>query len=427
MFIADKTIIGKGGFETVIEREEKEAMVEAALESWGGAPKKVLLVGPDMTRLHSGAGELTHIFHEKLSPQAQVDVIPALGTHVPMSADEIATMYPGVPADRFRIHNWRSEVRKVGQVPQEYIEDLSAGRLHFTIDIEVNRQLLDGGYDLIVSIGQVVPHEVIGMANHIKNILVGLGGSDIINKTHYLGAVHGMENIMGRIDTPVRRVMEYAATEFLSEMPIKYVQTVIAADTQGELRTRGVFIGEGRAPFIHAAKLSQQVNITVLEKPIRKAVVWLDPVEFKSHWLGNKAIYRTRMAMADDGELIVLGPGLEKFGEDARVEELIRKYGYRGTPYTLEKVEQNADLRENLSTAAHLIHGSSEGRFRITYAPGHLTREETEGVGYGWADLDEMKKRYDPNRLRDGFNEVDGEEIFFIGNPALGLWSATAI
>jgi hypothetical protein len=163
----------------------------------------------------------------------------------------------------------------------------------------------------------------------------------------------------------------------------------------------------------------------MLEKPLKKAVVYLDPSEFRSTWLGNKSIYRTRMAMADNGELIVLAPGLKEFGEDKEIDRLIRKYGYRGTPATLKFLKDNEELKNNLSAAAHLIHGSSEGRFSITYCPGHLTRQEIESVNFLYSDLQEMTKKYFPASLKDGYNTMpDGEEIFFISNPALGLWTS---
>jgi hypothetical protein len=129
------------------------------------------------------------------------------------------------------------------------------------------------------------------------------------------------------------------------------------------------------------------------------------------------------MALADGAELIVLAPGVKEFGEDKTIDGLIRKYGYRGTPATLEAVRAHADLAADLSAAAHLIHGSSEGRFKIAWCPGRLSREEVEGVGFAYGDLAAMLQRYDPEDLRNGYNRVDGEEIFFIGNPGLGLWA----
>jgi hypothetical protein len=153
-------------------------------------------------------------------------------------------------------------------------------------------------------------------------------------------------------------------------------------------------------------------------------VVYLDPQEYKSTWLGNKSIYRTRMALADGGELIVLAPGLKEFGEDAEIDRLIRKFGYRRTPETLEAVRNHPELEENLSAAAHLIHGSTEGRFSVTYCPGHLSKKEIESVHYRYAGLKQMIRRYDPGKLMEGTNLLPGgEEVFYISNPALGLWT----
>jgi nickel-dependent lactate racemase len=263
-----------------------------------------------------------------------------------------------------------------------------------------------------------------GMAGYNKNLFVGTSGTEGINKSHFIGAVYGMERIMGKADNPVRQLLNYASSNFIKDLPVVYVHTVIGYNDSGELVTRGLYIGDDIDVLSLAANLSLKVNFSVLDEPLKKAVVYLDPAEFKSTWLGNKSIYRTRMAMADKGELIVLAPGLKEFGEDKGIDIYIRKYGYHGTPATLKAIKENKELQNNLSAAAHLIHGSSEGRFSITYCPGFLSREEIESVNFNYADLKEMQKRYDPGKLKDGFNRLpDGEEIFYISNPALGLWA----
>jgi hypothetical protein len=198
----------------------------------------------------------------------------------------------------------------------------------------------------------------------------------------------------------------------------------VGRGAEGHLVVRGLFVSDDASGFEQASALSLEVNFEMLAEPLKKVVVYLDPAEFKSTWLGNKAIYRTRMAMADGGELTILAPGLKEFGEDHEIDRLIRKYGYRGTPATLAATLANPELQANLSAAAHLIHGSSEGRFGITYCPGHLTREEIESVHFQYADLKTMLQRYDPNQLKDGWNTLPGgETIFYISNPALGLWA----
>jgi len=386
-----------------------------------GAKNKVLAIPPDITRFYSRAGELTNFAWQYFGDRL-TDVLPALGTHFAMTPEEIIRMFGDMPQDLFREHDWRGGLVTLGHVPGEFVSQVSGGKVDYDWPAQVNKLLVEGDFDLILSIGQVVPHEVVGMANYNKNIFVGTGGAEGINKSHFLGAVFGMENIMGRADTPVRKVLNYASDHFAKDMPIVYVQTVVEATDDGQV-TRGLFIGDDIECFDLAAELSLKVNFQMLDEPLDKVVVYLEPEEFKSTWLGNKSIYRTRMAMADGGELIVLAPGLKEFGEDPEIDRLIRKYGYVGTDKVLNLVDEHEELRNNLSAAAHLIHGSSEGRFKITYCPGHISKQEIESVNFEYADLAEMTKKYDPEKLKDGFNDVDGEKVFFISNPGMGLWS----
>lgn len=414
----------RGSKTDVITEDDVRAALKDVFDRIGPR-KRVLAIPPDYTRLNSYAGPITSMVNEYFGDRL-TDVMPALGTHSPMTEEQIASMYQGIPLEKFRVHDWRNDVVTVGEVPSGYIEEVSEGEVSYTWPSQVNKLLLDPSFDLILSIGQVVPHEVIGMANYTKNIFVGVGGAEGINKSHFLGASYGMERIMGRAKTPVRDVLEYARTHFIPELPIVYVLTVRAKDEEsGELVTRGLFIGDDFECFEKASALSLETNFIMVDHEIRKCVVYLDPAEFKSTWLGNKAVYRTRMALADGAELVILAPALKEFGEDPEIDRLIRKYGYKGTPHTLEATEANEDLRNNLSASAHLIHGSSEGRFRITYCPGpDMTREEIESVGFAWGDLEEALRRYPIERMKDGWNWMpDGEEVYYISNPALGLWA----
>ena len=412
----------EGGPNHEIGLRELERFLTAALEKLGPR-KKVLAVPPDHTRASSRAGELTHsawrYYGDSLSA-----VLPASGTHKAMSPQQLHGMFGDVPPRLFRAHNWRADVETIGVVPREFICEQSEGKLNCEWPAQVNRLIRGGEFDLILSIGQVVPHEVIGMANYNKNILIGTGGPESINRSHYLAAVYGMERIMGRADNPVRRVLNYAASRFLNDLPLMYVLIVIGRNVSEETVVRGIYVGDDSECFRAAAELSFQVNVTMMPKPMRKAVVYLDPREYHSTWLGNKAIYRTRMAMEDGGELIILAPGVRDFGEDPRIDKLIRIYGYRGTEATLAMVREDPDLSADLSAAAHLIHGSSEGRFRIKWCPGHLTRREVEGVGFEYGELRQMMQLYDPARLQQGWNQAAGEEVYFIENPGLGLWAS---
>lgn len=388
-----------------------------------GIKKKILVIPPDFTRFHSQAGLLTKFIYQYYK-EALTDILPALGTHSPMTIVEITKMYASVPINLFRVHNWRKDLITLGEVPSEFVKEVSEGKVNYGWPAQVNRLIAEGGHDLILSVGQVVPHEVVGMANYNKNIFVGTGGKEGINKSHFLGAVYGMERMMGRADTPVRKVLNYASDNFAKHLPIIYILTVVDKDEKGDLGVKGLFIGDDYECFELASQLSLKVNFELLDKPLKKVVVYLDPMEFKSTWLGNKSIYRTRMAIADGGELIVIAPGLKEFGEDKEIDRLIRKYGYVTTPEVLEFVGKNDELQNNLSAAAHLIHGSSENRFTITYCPGFLTEKEIEGVHFKFSDIKKIINRYDPKKLNDGFNVLrDGEDIYYISNPALGLWA----
>lgn len=406
-----------------LSREEIRAQLLRSLE--GRTLQNVLIIPPDFTRFHSNAGYITNVYYHALHDMGcHVDILPALGTHEPVTREQAAAMFGDVPFDLFIPHNWRTDVVKLGEIPAAYLEEITEGLWHDPVSVEINRRVMDEKYDLILSVGQVVPHEVVGMANHAKNLFVGVGGSEMINASHMVGAVYGMERMMGKDHTPVRKLFDYGLEHFLTDRPILFVLTVTTAPG-GNIRTHGLFIGDTRKTFEEAVALSQEKNIDFVEHGIKKCVVYLDPSEFKTTWLGNKAVYRTRMAIADGGELIVLAPGVTRFGEDLAVDKLIQKYGYRGRLNTLEQFDrpENQDLRDNMGAAAHLIHGSSDGRFTVTYAVKNISQEEIESVGFQAADYDEMAQLYDPAKLQYGYNTLpDGEEVYFIPNPALGLW-----
>ena len=402
-----------------LSREEIAKALEASLE--GRNLKNVLIIPPDFTRFHSNAGLITNLYYHMLTERGcQVDILPALGTHVPVTKEEAAAMFGDVPFERFIVHSWRDDVMKLGEIGRDFLLEISEGLWEEPMLVEINRLVMDEKYDLVLSVGQVVPHEVIGMANHSKNLFVGVGGSDMINKSHMLGAVYGMERMMGKDHSPVRQVFDYAWKKYLADRPLLFVLTVCTAPG-GQIHTHGLFIGEERDALEAAVKLAQEKNIDFVEHGIKKCVVYLDPKEFRTTWLGNKAVYRTRMAMADGGELLILAPGVKRFGEDMQVDSLIRKYGYRGRLHTLEKFKENQDLRDNMGAAAHLIHGSSDGRFTITYAVKDITQEEIRSVGFEAADYDQMAARYNPETLTYGYNTLpDGEEVF-LPQPGPGL------
>lgn len=400
----------------------REQVVEAVAQSLSGYYQgvRVLLVPPDITRLHSHAGEIAGFYYRILnSLGARVDVLPALGTHRPMDETQLMSMFPDIPLDRFLVHDWRGGVDELGEIPGELVRELSEGKLDFAIRVQLSRHLTQGDYGFVLCLGQVVPHEVMGMSSHLKQLFVGLGGSDMINKTHFVGAVYGAERLMGRDHMPPRQLLDWAGEAYLGGLPVGYALTVVE-----DGRLKGLFIGEGRAGFEQAVACSQAHNITTLPKRVNKVVCYLPQEEYHTTWLGNKAVYRTRQIIEQGGELLILAPGVQGFGEDAENDRLIRAYGYRGREGVLKLAGAGGPLADNLSVAAHLIHGSSDGAFSITYAAGGLDEGQLRGVGYGYASCAQAMERYSPAKLSEGFNRLDdGEEIFFVSNPGAGLWA----
>jgi len=413
----------------VIDQTTLEVHLDRLIKRELNGVARLLIIPPDITRLNSRAGEITAYLWKRLHTTIHIDILPALGTHVPMTEAQCVRLFgPDVPFTRILPHRWRTDLKVLGELSADEMSELSNGRFAQSMQVAVNRQLFDGNYDLILSVGQVVPHEVIGMANYTKNIMIGVGGKDTIDKSHFLGAVCGMESIMGRLDTPVRRALDTTFDRYLrGTLPISFLLTVVGTQ-ENDTVLRGLYYGDDDEPFHAAAELSKQVNFDVRDEPIKRCVVYLDPEEFHTTWLGNKAIYRTRMAMADGGELIVLAPGLSGFGEDPQIDKLIRQYGYHGTPKTLEALKRDTQLACNLSAAAHLIHGSTEGRFRVTYCPDDaVTQEEIESVGYSHRPYTDAATQYDPVQLTAGWHtDTDGERFFYIPNPAVGLWANQA-
>ena len=387
-------------------------------------PRRVLLLPPDITRAHSGAGRLTEILYNLLQDESEVHVIPTLGQHVPHTSEENRRMFGAIPEERIHPHDWRGGCVRLGEIPAEFVREVSRGAADWAIPVVVNRMLIEGRWDLVVNVGHVVPHEVLGFANHNKNYFIGLAGKEMICAAHMAAACYGIENNLGTLTTPLRACFNKAEEDYLADLPDLYVQIVMARNQQGELVQTGLYVGDDLETYLEAARQSRQQNITVLDEPLQKVVCVMQGDEFFSTWVANKAIYRTRMALADGGELVVIAPGLKRFGEQPEVDRLIRRYGYVETPQVMEAYRTDPALQDLAHAAAHLMHGSCEGRFSITYAPGHLSKEEIEGVNFRYADLGETLAKYPPDRLREGFNDLpDGQRVFFIPTPSAGLWA----
>jgi len=388
--------------------------------------KRVLLLPPDLTRAHSHSGKITELLYKAL-PDAEIAVIPTLGQHVPHTEEENRWMFGSIPNSKIFAHDWRNGVTHLGAVPASVVKETTGGKADWEIPVDLNSMLIDQQWDLVINIGHVVPHEVLGFANHNKNYFIGLGGKETICASHIAAAVYGIENNLGCLITPLRACYNWAEDNLLGHIPDVYLQIVMQRDERNKLVISGLYVGDDLDTYLRAARRSREQNITTFPNPVKKIVAVMQADEFRATWVANKAVYRTRMAIADGGELLIIAPGVERFGEQPEVDALIRKHGYKGTDHTLALYKTEADMQEIPHGVAHLIHGSTEGRFTIRYAPGHLTRAEIEKVGYEFADVAEMQARYSPDKMKEGWNTMpDGEEVFYISTPSAGLWSTQA-
>ena len=413
----------EGAAELSIDSNHISRLIDKMLEELGNL-NRILILPPDFTRYHSYAGEITCLLYHKLKNRSYIEIMPTLGTHAPVSPDELDLMFPGIPHEIFKQHDWKNDILRIGTIPSETIRKLTDGLVDFPLHCEINKTLIEGRWDQIISIGQLVPHELVGIANYNKNVFIGVGGKDIIDKTHFIGALFGLEKMMGHITSPVRKVLDYMGNNFTNHLPISYILTVRGVDSDEQIVTRGIYAGNDEECYLLGAALCQIVNIKLLKKEYSKVIAYLDPEEFKSTWVGNKAIFRTRMAVANGGELIILCPGVNTFGEDPVNDLIIRKYGYQDTGKLLKAISENIDLANNLTPVSHLMISSPENRFKVTYGAKKLSQKAIESVYCNYADYEETVKKYDPSKLKEGENIMpDGEEVFYVSKPAQGLWA----
>jgi nickel-dependent lactate racemase len=409
-----------------IKKNELDALInksaEECLKRINENPKNVLLLPPDITRAHSQAGYITERLYIFFSTMAEAFVMPALGQHLPHTPEQNSRMFGSIPENKILKHNWRKDGKRIGNVPAEYVKKVTQGKAAWDIPINVNKLVVEEKWDIIINIGHVVPHEVLGFSNHNKNYFIGLGGKETICASHMAAACCGIENNLGNPVTPLRHCFNKAESECLNNLADTYIMVVMAYNNENQLVHTGFYCGDDADTYLLAARHSASANITITP-PLKKVVAFMQGDEFFSTWVANKAIYRTRKAMADGGELVIIAPGLKRFGEQDDVDKVIRTFGYSGTKKIMKLRKKHEELNELTHATAHLIHGSSEGRFKITYAPGNLTKEEIEAVNYNYLDINAALEKYNPEKLKNGFNKlVNGEEIYFISTPAAGLW-----
>ena len=369
------------------------AIVQEALEVVQPG-ERVLAIIPDKTRVDN-----THLLFpvaaEFLSKRgvASFDALVAQGTHPAMSKSQKLlkigrTDFSGQLFD----HRWdeSDELITIGELNAETVQQLTMGLIDYAVSVRINKLLAPGIYDKVLVFGATVPHEVAGFAGGAKYFFPGVAGPELTHTTHWLGALAGIENIIGQVETPTRRLIEAAAD--LIDARIISLNTVVSRAEDDELVTYALFAGDIREAFRKAAEVSRQVHIRYTGRKYKKVIALLDP-HYDELWVGGKASYKLGAIIEAGGELIIYAPHLTKLSETHGA--LIEKYGYAPLESVRDMLGVSAELRENLCIAAHLAHVAYAGRldergrvvprYKITMATG-LDEEICRRVNLGYLD-----------------------------------------
>ena len=388
---------------------------EIARDALGSVPAgaRVLAVIPDKTR-DDNTDRLFPIVAQELAGRraARVDALVAQGTHPPMTDAEKRAKIGGSADDIPLLgevfdHHWDrpSELTTLGTLSAGEIGRLSGGLMNTDVPVQLNRRLAPGTYDYILVLGAVVPHEVAGFAGGAKYFFPGVAGPELTHLTHWLGALASIENVIGRVETPTRHVIEAAADRVTT--PVIGFTSVSTRDSAG-LHTHALFTGGLRHTVRQAAAVSAQVHIRYTGRRYTRVVALLDE-HYDELWVGGKASYKLGGVIENGGELVVYAPHLK--GISTTHGAMIEKYGYAPLERVREMVEGSDELRANLCVAAHLAHvsyagrlaadGTVEPRYRITLASA-IPEEVCRRVKLGFAEcasIDIEAARRDPDTL----------------------------
>ncbi len=422
-----------------------------------GKKQTILVIPPDISRLHSAAGELTARLYASWSPYATIKIMPALGTHRRMTPDELRSMFgPQIPLRDYLYHDWRwgvvrahtlgarELVRLLGTDRNE--EDGESGesgdssvRLRGTtrtgqLHVYINHHIMSRRYTRIVSIGQVAPHEVVGMSNHVKNLVIGCGGKQVIDFSHYYSAKIGMANLIGTPNTPIRTLLNAIYDASLAHLPVHFAMTVMTEELDGIFRPYALCIGDDTECFDAAAAASTEANIIPEPRCYDLVVAYLPRRQYRSLWLANKAIYRLSDIVATGGELLIIAPGVDRVAEDDAFGDLIVRHGgYMGSAAVERELNQSGrrrrgrhSLSANLAVAAHLIHGSPEERYKVTYATDSLSPELLQRLGYQHRTLASINAYRPFRRPVGGCTNALGRDYYYVYNPGFRLWRCSS-
>ncbi len=390
---------GLGDPDHTLTSDDVRRLLMEGLPPADWANQRVLVIVPDNTR----SGPIGPVFaqlHELMTSGAQaggqtvaqIDVLIALGTHMALSreqmahrldvpVDELETRYPGV---RIFNHEWEKEETFVslGEISADEIEELSNGLLRETVDVRINKLVLE--YDLVLILGPVFPHEVVGFSGGNKYFFPGVSGPEVINFTHWLGAVMTSYEIIGSGYTPVRAVIDRAAS--LIPTPSRCVALVVTGDDLA-----GLYVGTPKEAWEAASQLSAQVHVRYLEHPVKRVLSIMPPL-YDDIWTAAKGMYKLEPVVAEGGEVVIYAPHIDEISyTHGRVLDEI---GYHVRDYFLKQWDRFKDYPAGvLAHSTHLrgigeydvITETERPRVSVTLATG-IPEERCRRLGLGYID-----------------------------------------
>ena len=419
--------VGTGSPEGDLSRTDLRAILEQSLLRVAPGAR-VLSIIPDKTR-DDNTDILFPIATEILQARqiSQFDALVAQGTHVPMTDEEkrskIGANENSVPGlGHVYDHQWNvpEELVTIGELSAARVTELTGGLITKAVPVNLNRRLGPGVYDTVLIFSATVPHEVAGFAGGAKYLFPGVAGPDLTHATHWLGALAGIENVIGRVETPTRHMIE-AAADFVAAQIIT-LNSVITREEDNRLRTHALFAGDFRGAFRRAAEVSREIHIKYTGRKYQRVVALLDE-HYDELWVGGKASYKLGGIIEAGGELIIYAPHLRSISETHG--RLIEKYGYAPLDRVREMVALSTELQNNLAVAAHLAHVSYAGqrddsgrvvpRYRITMASA-LDEETCRRVHLGFMDHRKFRREdyeNDPDTL---VVERAGRDLYLVAS-----------
>jgi nickel-dependent lactate racemase len=363
---SENNVIGIGSPESDLTAADFRSIIAEAL-SKAASGSRVLAIISDKTR-DDNTDSLFPIAAEIMSEKkiAKLDALVAQGTHSPMTqAEKLAKIgaksFSDIPnLGNIFDHEWSDpeKLTNIGELTAEKVSEITGNLFNKPISLTINRLLAPGNYDVVLIFGATVPHEVAGFAGGAKYFFPGVAGAELTHATHWLAALATIENIIGRIETPTRHLIE-AAADFVAAEVISFT-SVVSRTAENRLQIHALFAGDFRLALRKAAEVSRRVHIKYTGRKYKRVVALLDE-HYEELWLGGKASYRLGAVIEEAGELIIYAPHLCCISE-THGQSIERFGGYAPLENVKELVAQSGELQANLCVAAHLTQVAYAGR-----------------------------------------------------------------